>query len=151
MADQPPPQQPQQPQGQQNIQNEPIEQPVIQPQALVLPPQPQLHTVRQAMASCGFNDVNVRGGMTDAQRVAFSTFNDDFTDAINLDEKDIANEVKRYAALTQPAGKILWTATNRMRVKCFMFWVQDIDRRGLQQTLIPFLENTTTVDILKSA
>ena len=148
MADQPPPQQPQQPQGQQNIQNEPIEQPVIQPQALVLPPQPQLHTVRQAMASCGFNDVNVRGGMTDAQRVAFSTFNDDFTDAINLDEKDIANEVKRYAALTQPAGKILWTATNRMRVKCFMFWVQDIDRRGLQPTLIPFLENTTTVDIL---
>ena len=150
MADQPANQNDQdveQPQLQPQLHDDEDEAPEIPPQPL-LPELPFLYTVRAAMESCGFNNVIIRAGMTDAQRVATGTFNDEFETAIHLDEKDIANEVKRYATLSQAAGRILWTATNRMRVKCFLFWVQDFDRKGLQPTLMPFLETTTTAEIL---
>lgn len=123
-----------------------MDEDIPQPQQQ-LPPQPRVFTVLDAMIACGFDNVIERGGITDAQRVATDTFDDDFSTAIYLDYKDIASEVKRYAALTQAAGRILWTAPNKNRIKCFIFWVQDTKRKGLQPQFIPFLVHHTVADI----
>jgi hypothetical protein len=120
----------------------------IPPHNVELPPLPQAHTVREAMATCGFNDEILRGGLTDAQRVATESFDDDFITALYLEDKDIASEVKRYASLTQATGKINWTVPQKNKVKAFIFWVQDLDRKGLQPSLLPFLADERSDEIL---
>jgi hypothetical protein len=109
------------------------------PPVVALPPPPRIYTVSEAMTACGFDNVLARGGLTDAQRVATESFDDDFATAIYLEDKDIASEVKRYASLTQAAGKISWTVPQKNKVKAFIFWVQDLHRKGLQPSLLPFL------------
>jgi hypothetical protein len=108
---------------------------------------PQGFTVLDAMITCGFNNTIQRAGSTDAQRIATDTFDNDFSTAIYLDEKAIASEIKRYAALPQAAGRILWTAPNRNRIKCFIFWVQDMKRKGILPDTVPFLGHHTVADI----
>jgi hypothetical protein len=113
-----------------------------------LPPLPQNYTVRQAMVACGFNDVIQRAAMTDAQRVAEESFDNDFQTALYLDDADVASEAKRFSTFTQAAGKISWTVPQKNKVKAFIFWVQDLHRKGLQPTLLPFLTQETSAEIL---
>jgi hypothetical protein len=64
-----------------------------------------------------------------------------------LDDKDIASEIKQYSTLAMKVGKILWTAPNKIRFKCFIFRVQDINPMGLNPLFIPFLASITIADI----
>ena len=115
---------------------------------IVLPPEPHVYTVREAMIACGFNDVIARAGLTDARRIATESFDNDFYTAIHMKEEDITSEVKRYAALTQANGKISWTVPQKNKIKAFIFWVQDLHRKGLQPSLLQFLQQETSEEIL---
>ena len=113
-----------------------------------LPPQPRIYTVLEAIITCGFDNVVQRQGLTDAARVANESFDNDFNTSLYLDDTDIISEAKRYASLTQAAGKINWTVPQKNKVKALIFWVQDLNRKGLQPTLLPFLTVETSADIL---
>jgi hypothetical protein len=41
-----------------------------------------------------------------------------------------------------------WTVPQRNKVKAFIFWVQDLNRKGLQPSLLPFLTNERSDEIL---
>jgi hypothetical protein len=129
-----------------NIGEEPMQQEEIEEQEEVVEEDyglPPLQLVLDAMITCGFNHVNVRNGLTDAQRVATDLFADDFATAVYMEETDITSEVKRCAALAVAQGRILWTAPNKIKVKCFVFWVQDLYRKGLDPRMYAFLGDTT--------
>ena len=68
--------------------------------------------------------------------------------SLYLDNTDVISEGKHYASLTQAAGKINWTIMQKNKVKALIFWFQDLNRTGLQPTLLPFLTVETSADIL---
>lgn len=115
---------------------------------IVLPPEPHVYMVREAMIACGFNDVIACAGFTDAQRIATESFDNDFNTVIHMKDDDITSEVKQYASLTQANGKISWTVPQNNKIKVFIFWVQDLHRKGLQPSLLQFLQDETSEEIL---
>ena len=65
-----------------------------------------------------------------------------------MKDDDITSEVKQYASLTQANGKISWTVPQNNKIKVFIFWVQDLHRKGLQPSLLQFLQDETSEEIL---
>jgi hypothetical protein len=103
-------------------------------------------TVRDAMASCGLLD-NPAGpmlfnGQTQAQRVAFDLFNDDFMSCMDKTFSELDQDFKTYSDLTVAQGQIRMVPGVKTQIKAFVQWVRDEVRYGRAPTMTPFPVNT---------
>ena len=81
---------------------------------------PQTYTVRDAMVLCGLNDTDQFYGMTTAQRFAVDILSDSFAMCLDKTMKEVNNDIKQYATLTQNQGQIRITPGNRQNIQAFI-------------------------------
>ena len=76
-----------------------------------------MNTVRDALALCGINDVQLWHNRTKAQRISNDIFGDDFATAKDLDYDDVLDDFKSYSTLTVANGQIRLTPGNKRNVR----------------------------------
>ena len=103
------------------------------------------HTLRQAIALCGINDINVVGGQTRAQRISSEVFGDDFEACKDKSEDELKEDLKTYSQLTVANGQIRLNPGVRRNLRALMFWCKDQDRRGIDPSSLVFPVATSAV------
>ena len=78
------------------------------------------HSVRDAMALCGLNNVNLFHGQTQAQRVASEVFGDDFHLCRDKTGDELKEDVKAYTSLTIAQGQIRFNPGVRKNLRAFL-------------------------------
>ena len=96
------------------------------------------HSVREALALCGINDVTLLGGQTQAQRIAAEVFGDDFNACKDKEQDELKEDLKSYGQLTVAQGRIRLNPGVKRNVQAFMHWCRDQSRRGIDPTTVVF-------------
>jgi len=106
-----------------------------------VPAPPPVFTVRDAMVSCGINDVALFNGDTSAERIAFDVFGDTFATCLDKTFEELDGDFKTYAELTVMQGQIRLTPSIKRNVRAFVQWVRDETRLGRRPQDSPFPAN----------
>ena len=96
------------------------------------------HSVREALALCGVNDVNLFGGETQAQRLATEVFGNDFETCKDKTSEELKEDLKSYSQLTAANGRIRINPGQRRNIRAFMHWCKDQSCRGIDPTTVAF-------------
>jgi len=113
---------------------------------------PPIHTIRQAIAACGVDDVEVVLGQTHAQRMATDMFDNDFDSCMDKTVDELTNDFKSYATLTIAQGRITINPGIKRRITALIQWARDQICTGRDPQLIPFsvLDAVALVTRMKS-
>ena len=96
------------------------------------------HTVREAMVTCGLNDVDLFDNKTAAERFAEDVFSNDFNICIDKTMEEVQEDLKIYSSLTQAQGQIRITPGVKTKIQAFIQWARDQIRMGLDPALQRF-------------
>ena len=92
---------------------------------------PVLYTVEDGMVACGLQ-------AADAATIANEVFMGDFDSAYDMTDTDLADSFKTFSNLTMAQGQIRLLPAQKNKIKAFVQWVKDMNRTGLNPTLMPF-------------
>ena len=95
-------------------------------------------TVRQAIASCGVNDVALFAGQTNAQRISNDCFDDDFNSCLDKTFTEMDEDLKSYAQLTAANGRITTTPGTKRAIRAFIQWTKQQIRIAVDPTTLAF-------------
>ena len=92
------------------------------------PPAP--HTVTDAMALCGLDNLAFFNGATNCQRFATDIFANDFNSCLDMTMTELEDDLKTYAQLTVNQGQIRARVQQKKNIKVFVQWAKDKIRFG---------------------
>ena len=96
------------------------------------------HTVREALALCGIDNVTIFNGQTRAERFAAEVFGDDFATGIDKSYDELQDDFKSYSSLTVAQGQIRLNPGVKRNLRAFLQWCKDQHRKGLNHASSPF-------------
>ena len=97
-----------------------------------------MNTVRDAIALCGVNNIQVWNGRTKTQRIAAHIFNDDFESARDLDYDNVLDDFKSYSNLTVTNGQICLNTGSKRNIRAFIQWNKHMFCLGTNPATVAF-------------
>jgi len=104
----------------------------------------QLFTVRQALTSCGVDDVDLFERQTKAERLASELFDDQFASCMDKTFEELDEDLKVYSSLTVNQGQIRLTPGVKKNIKAFIQWCRDMIRTNRDPSSEAFPNHDTT-------
>ncbi|CAJ1955077.1 unnamed protein product [Cylindrotheca closterium] len=99
---------------------------------------PPFFTVHDDMVICGIDDVTLFQGRTQAERIAYEIFSDDFTTTMDSTIDELNEEFKTLAGLTIAQGQIRLMPAIKKNIRAFIQWCRDEVRMGRDPSTTPF-------------
>ncbi|CAJ1959303.1 unnamed protein product [Cylindrotheca closterium] len=90
------------------------------------------------MVICGIDNVTLFQGRTQAERIAYKIFSDDFTTTMDSTIDKLNKEFKTLAGLTIAQGQIRLMPAIKKNIRAFIQWCRDEIRMGRDPTTTPF-------------
>ncbi|CAJ1963903.1 unnamed protein product [Cylindrotheca closterium] len=101
---------------------------------------PPLFTVHDNMVICGINDATLFQGRTQAERIAYEIFSDDFNTTMDVSIDELNDELKTLAGMTTAQGQIRLMPGIKKNIRAFIQWCRDEFRMGRDPATVHFLE-----------
>ncbi|CAJ1927075.1 unnamed protein product, partial [Cylindrotheca closterium] len=83
---------------------------------------PPFFTVHDDMVICGIDNVTLFQGRTQAERIAYKIFSDDFTTTMDSTIDELNEEFKTLAGLTIAQGQIRLMPAIKKNIRAFIQW-----------------------------
>ncbi|CAJ1939808.1 unnamed protein product [Cylindrotheca closterium] len=99
---------------------------------------PPFFTVHNDMVICGIDNVTLFQGRTQAERIAYKIFSDDFTTTTDSTIDKLNEEFKTLAGSTIAQGQIRLMPAIKNNIRAFIQWCRDEIRMGRDPTTTPF-------------
>ncbi|CAJ1941866.1 unnamed protein product [Cylindrotheca closterium] len=91
---------------------------------------PPFFTVHDDMVICGIDDVTLFQGRTQAERIAYAIFSDNFATTMDSTMDKLNEEFKTLAGLTIAQGQIRLMPAIKKNIRAFIQWCRDEIRMG---------------------
>lgn len=99
---------------------------------------PPSFTVHDNMVICGMNDIALFQGRTQAARIAYEIFSDDFSTTMDISIEELNEEFKTLAGLTSAQGQIRIMPAVKKNIRAFIQWCRDEIRMGRSPATVQF-------------
>lgn len=99
---------------------------------------PPFFTVHDNMVICGINNVTLFQGRTQAERIAYEIFSDDFSTTMDSSIDELNEEFKTLAGLTIAQGQIRLMPAIKKNIRAFIQWCRDEIRMGRDPATVQF-------------
>ncbi|CAJ1959254.1 unnamed protein product [Cylindrotheca closterium] len=99
---------------------------------------PPLFTVHDNMVICGINDATLFQGRTQAERIAYEIFSDDFNTTMDVSIDELNDELKTIAGMTTAQGQIRLMPGIKKNIRAFIQWCRDEFRMGRDPATVQF-------------
>ena len=95
-------------------------------------------TIRNALITCGVDDVALNDRETAAARLANEIFDNDFSACTDKTFEDLDDDLKAYSTMILANGQIRLNPGTKKLIKAFIQWSRDQIRLGHHPTLTAF-------------
>ena len=99
---------------------------------------PPLFTVYDDMVICGIDDATFFQGRTQAERISFEIFSDDFSTTMDVSTEELNEEFKALMGMTVAQGQIRLMPAVRKNIRAFIQWCRDEIRMGRNPATVEF-------------